>query len=126
MGFDKKEVLESLKLEIQMIERGGYNPSVRDPRREIRIFRDSVSCPNLGLLEKVTPCAHCFLMEFVPPEHRAKDDACHYIPLNDCGDTVASLAAEDNAEKTQGLVLNWLRRAVTRLEEELAAQPARG
>ena len=121
MGFDKKEVLENLKLEIQMIERGGYNPSVRDPRTEIRIFRDSVSCPNLGLLEKVTPCSHCFLMDFVPAEHRMKDDACHYIPLNDSGDTVASLEAEDNREKMQGLVLNWLRRRVEELEREIAA-----
>lgn len=121
MGINKKEALESLKLEVQMIERGGYQPSVRAPRTEIRIFRDSASCPNLGLLEKVTPCAHCYLMEFVPAEHRTKDDACHYIPLNDFGDTVASLEAEDNPEKTQGLVLGWLRRQIAQLEREVAA-----
>ena len=121
MTFDKKEILESLKLEIQMVERGGYQPSVRAPRTEIRIFRDSTSCPNLGLLEKVTPCSHCFLMEFVPPEHRTKDDACHYIPLNDFGDTVASLEEEGNPEKTQGLVLSWLRRQIAKLERETAA-----
>jgi hypothetical protein len=28
MGFDKKEMIDQLKFEIQMIERGGYDPSV--------------------------------------------------------------------------------------------------
>ena len=123
MGFDKKEVLESLKLEIQMIERGGYNPSVRDPRREIRIFRDSVSCLNLGLEEKLEPCVHCFLMEFVPPEHRNAEEPCHYIPLNARGDTVVSLEAQGTHERLQAELLGWLRSTVTRLEKELAAAP---
>ena len=70
MGFDKKEMIAQLKLEIDVIEKGGYNPSVREPRKEVRPFRDSVSCLNLGLDEKQEPCASCFLTEFVPPELR--------------------------------------------------------
>jgi hypothetical protein len=47
--FDKREMIEKLKLEIAMVERGGYNPSVHDPRTDPRIFRDSITCLNVGL-----------------------------------------------------------------------------
>src|SRR5574337_2082722 len=92
MGFDKKEMIEQLKLEIEVIETGGYHPSVREPRRDLHTFRDSVSCLNVGLEEKKHPCSSCFLIEFVPPEYRnSNDDPCHKIPLNERGDTVESL-----------------------------------
>jgi hypothetical protein len=42
MGFDKKEMIEQLKFEIEMIEKGGYYPSVREPRQNPEIFRDSI------------------------------------------------------------------------------------
>lgn len=114
MVVDTRDLVERLKLEVQVIEMGGYQPSVRDPRSELHIFRDSVSCPNLGLKEKVEPCTHCFLMEFVPPADREKDDACHYIPLNERGDTVKSL--EDKPEKAQAAVLAWLKAKIAELE----------
>ncbi len=120
MNFDKKEMIEKLKLEIKVIEKGGYNPSVREPRKEPRIFRDSVSCLNLGLEEKRDPCVQCFLIEFVPPEHRNAEEPCHYIPLNDRGDTVVSLEAEGDRERLQAELLGWLRFTITRLEKELA------
>jgi len=31
VGFDKKEMIEQLKFEIAMMEKGGYDPSVREP-----------------------------------------------------------------------------------------------
>lgn len=120
MPFDRQELIDRLKLEIDVIEKGGYYPSVREPHKELRIFRDSVSCLNVGLEEKKEPCIHCFLMEFVPPEHRDKEDPCHYIPLNDAGDTVASLSAQGNREKLQDAVLQWLKTTVARLEAETA------
>jgi hypothetical protein len=123
MEFDKREMIQKLKLEMEVIQRGGYYPSVRAPRQEVRIFRDSVSCPNLGLADdrKQEPCTHCFLIQFVPPEYRDKDDACHYIPLNEQGDTVALLEAwGENQEHIQAAVLGWLRRTVAQLEQELS------
>ena len=123
MAFDKQDLIERLKLEIEVIERGGYHPSVREPRKAVRIFRDSVSCPNLGLLEKVEPCTHCFLVEFVPQALRDREDACHFIPLNERGDTVASLEAEGKHDKLQEELLKWLRATVARLEAEVAARP---
>ena len=123
MAFDKREMMEALKLEIQVIEKGGYYPSVREPRKELHTFRDSVTCLNLGLEEKIHPCTECFLIDFVPPELRSSNgDLCHKIPLNEQGDTVESLEREGNRDKLQAAVLAWLKATVARLEMELAAE----
>lgn len=122
MGFDKREMIEQLKLEIEVIEKGGYHPSVREPRKEVRAFRDSVTCMNLGLAEKEQPCTSCFLSEFVPPDVRhGEGDLCHKIPLNERGDTVESLEREGDRDKAQAAVLAWLTKTVARLEKEAAA-----
>ena len=118
MTFDRKEMIEKLKLELEILEKGGYAPSVHEPHRMPRVFRDSVSCPNVGLEIKVEPCSHCFLMEFVPPEHRDQDDACHYIPLNERGDTVAALNKEGGDEAIHAALRSWLEKTIARLELE--------
>lgn len=123
MRFDKKEVLEALKLEIEFIERGGYYPSVRDPHRQPRTFRDSVTCLNLGWEEKEYLCMSCLLSEFVPPgKHTGEGALCHKIPLNDRGDTVESLQREGDSDKVQAAVLDWLKKTVAQLEAETAAE----
>lgn len=118
MGFDKKEMIEKLKLELEILDKGGYEPSAYKPYRMPRVFRDSVSCPNLGLELKIEPCTHCFLMEFVPQEHRAKENACHYIPLNQRGDTVASLDRPGNENAVQATLRAWLQETIAQLSEE--------
>jgi hypothetical protein len=123
MAFDKKEMIEQLKFEIQMIEKGRYYPSVRVPRQDPEIFRDSITCLNVGLEEKEHPCSSCFLSEFAPPEVRnSTGDICHKIQLNEKGDTVESLKAKDDPQKLQTIVLGWLKRTVAKLEEELAVK----
>ena len=123
MGFDKKEMIEQLKFEIHMIEKGGYDASGRDPSQNAEIFRDSITCLNVGLEEKEHPCSSCFLSEFAPPEVRnSTGDICHKIPLNEKGDTVESLKAEDDPQKLQTTVLNWLKRTIAKLEEEVAVK----
>jgi hypothetical protein len=120
MGFDKKEMIEQLKFEITMIEKGGYYPSVREPRHSPEIFRESITCLNVGLEEKKHACSSCFLSEFAPPEVRnSNEDICHKIPLNEKGDTVESLKAEGDPYKLQGLVLAWLKNTVAKLEQEV-------
>lgn len=117
MGFDAKEMIEKLKFEIEMIEKGRYFPTVREPRRTPEIFRDTITCLNVGLEERKYPCSSCFLSEFVPPEFR--DSAgiiCHKIPLNDKGDTIESLKAHDDPYQLQDAVLAWLRNTVMTLE----------
>jgi hypothetical protein len=122
MGVDRKEMIQQLKFEIEMIEKGGYYPSVRDPRRNPEIFRDSITCLNVGLDEKEHECSSCFLSEFAPPEVRnLNEDICHKIPLNEKGDTIESLKAEGDPYKLQGIVLSWLKKTVAKLEQEVAA-----
>jgi hypothetical protein len=123
MGFDKKEMIEKLKFEIQMVENGLYYPTARKPQQNLEIFRDSTTCLNVGLEEKEHPCTSCFLSEFAPPEVRnSTDDICHKIPLNEKGDTIESLKAEGDPHKLQATVLNWLMRTVARLEDEVAGR----
>ena len=61
MVFCKQEMIEQLNFEVEMIEKGGYYPSVREPRNAPDVFRDSVTCLNVGLEEKKPPCSSCFL-----------------------------------------------------------------
>jgi hypothetical protein len=118
MTFDKKEMIEKLKLELEILEKGGYAPSVHEPHWMPRIFRDSVSCPNVGLEIKIEPCSHCFLIEFVPPEYRNKEDACHYIPLNRRGDTVLSLTRAGKVDELHAALRTWLQKSMFRLAED--------
>ena len=116
---DKRERIEALKLEISMIRDGRYNPSVHDPHREPRFFRDSITCLNVGLEEKKEPCSKCFLDQFVPPEHRDQEIACHYIPLNDRKETIALLEKTGDRDRLEAALLTWLYNTVARLEKEL-------
>lgn len=115
---DRKELIEKLKLEIQVLEKGGYGRSVRTPWEQPSYLRDSISCLNYTLKVKEFPCDTCFLMQFVPPEHRNKQEPCHFIPLNENGDTIDSL--EGKPEKLEKALLDWLRITVDRLEREEA------
>ena len=119
MGFDTKEMIEKLKFEIEMIERGRYFPSVHEPRGNPEIFRDTITCLNAGLEQKKYPCSSCFLSEFVPAEFRdSTGTICHKIPLNDKDDTIESLAADGDPYKLQEAVLGWLKNTVRTLEQK--------
>jgi len=119
MTFDKNEMIDKLKLELEILEKGGYAPSVQEPHWAPRVFRDSVSCPNLGLDFQIAPCSDCFLTYFVPPEHRQKENPCHYIPLNGRGDTVASLSETGDNVQLQKALRTWLQKTMFRLAETL-------
>jgi hypothetical protein len=123
-AFDRGEMIEKLKLEIAMVERGGYNPSVHNPRSEPRIFRDSITCLNVGLDQKKEPCSQCFLIQFVPKEYWDKEEPCHYIPLNSRGDTVASL--QNDPDRLQVALLGWLYTTLARLQTEVVQERQQG
>ncbi len=116
--FDKREIMEALKLEINMIRDGRY----LTPRavREPLLFRSPGVCLGMGPQPVKGPCMHCFLIGFVPPEHRAKETACHYIPLNSRRDTITSLLTEGDTLKLEAALLTWLYNTVARLEKDLA------
>ena len=124
MGFDTKEMIEKLKFEIEMIEKGRYFPSVREPRQNPEIFRDTITCLNVRLEQKKYPCSSCFLSEFVPAEFRdSAGTICHKIPLNEKGDTIESLEADDDPYKLQEAVLGWLKNTVRTLEQKTLVMP---
>ena len=117
MKFDKREVLEKLKLEAGILRDGGYNPSVKEPHALPRIFRDTVTCLNVGLEVKKEPCENCLLMLFVPEERRNMENPCHHIPLNQKGDTVVSLEAAGNRDRLQEVLLDWLEKTIANEEK---------
>lgn len=122
VSYNKREMIDKLKLEVSVIRDGGYNPSVHEPHRELQLFRDSITCLNFGLEIKEEPCEHCFLMRFVPPAHRNKTEPCHYIPLNSRGDTIASLQEKGDKDALEAALLSWLYATISRLESEIARE----
>lgn len=128
MSFSKRELIEQLKFEISMIRDGGYRPRVHHPREEQRAFRDSITCLNVALKDKQEPCSACLLCEFIPQGKLQEEYACHHIPLNEKGETVATLTRTGDPEQLESALLSWLYATIRRLEKEIsqeehAAQP---
>jgi hypothetical protein len=112
--------MEQLKFEIVMIEKGRTCRSVRESRQYPEVLRDSTTCLNVGLEKKEHACSRCSLSEFAPPEVRnSTDDICHVILVNEKGDTIESLKAEDDPHKLQATVPSWLKRTAAKLEAEV-------
>jgi hypothetical protein len=116
MADNTSNLRDQLKFELGFVELGGYERSVREPRKELSIFRESPSCLNYGLEKKEHPCSECFLIDFVPPEKRAEAIPCHHIPLNDRGDTVASLEGSGDDFKVQEALRGWLHKTIAELD----------
>ena len=114
MSKDERDLLELLKSELDFIEKGGYGRSVRTPWKETSSFRDSLTCVNYALPEKSHPCSECHLIDFVPDESRDEEVPCHAIPLNEAGETVASL--EGNQTHLEEALKEWMRRKIAELE----------
>ena len=138
----QQALLNALKSELEFCEGGGYKPLVgrfparasendplsaflfgeneREMHKERSVFRDSPSCLNHGLPVREHPCSECWLIDFAPAERRGESVPCHYIPLNEYGDTVASLGGAGDAPDVQEAVIGWLRKKI----EELEGTPA--
>jgi len=113
MRFSKAEILDALELERDVLTRGGYDASVREPRSQPRFLRDSVTCLNHAFAEKRHPCGECLLMRWVPEERRGEEIPCHHIPLDDQGRTLASLEGSPK-ESTETVLLGWIDRTLER------------
>lgn len=123
MSKDERDLLTLLKMELDFIEKGGYGRSVRSPWKETSPFRDSLTCVNYALPEKSHPCSECHLIDFVPNDKRNEELPCHFIPLNETGETVEVLEAEGNQSKMEEALKKWMRQKIAELE---AAQIDRG
>jgi hypothetical protein len=116
MTVQQQEVLKALKSELWFLEMRGYEPSVREARKELPIFRDSPSCLNYALPMKERSCAECWLMDFVPAEKWGEAIPCQHIPLNSGGDTIAAMAERGENLAAQEIVREWLRRKIKEME----------
>ncbi len=63
---------------------------------------------------------------FVSPEHQAAEVPCHYIPLNEAGETIEDLEVEDNQARLERELGDWLRTRINEIEEERAKQVTAG
>ncbi len=122
--FNKKDVIEALKLEMDIIAGGGYGRSLRTPWRANSLFRDSVSCLKVGETERRHPCTECFLIDHVPGRDKTQDIPCHHIPLNEKGETIDSLEKRGEREDPEQTLLDWIRATIKRLEQEPDEQQA--
>jgi hypothetical protein len=122
MARDDRDTLEILKNELDFIEKGGYGRSVRTPWHPKSTFQDSLTCINYGYPYRAHPCNECQLLDFVSPDHQGEEVPCHFIRLNENGETIEDLEAEDNEAKLEKEVGNWLRARIREIEEQRAKQ----
>ena len=118
MAKDDRDILEVLKDELSFIEKGGYGRSVRTPWQAKSAFQDSLACINYADPNHTRPCNECHLIDFVSPEHQGEDVPCHFIPLNEAGETIEDLESEDNEAMLERKVKDWLRNRIREIEEQ--------
>lgn len=117
MALDDRDILEILKEELDFIEKGGYGRSVRTPQQPKSTFRDSRACINYADPNHTHPCSECHLLDFVSPEHKDEAVPCHFIPLNNAGETIEDLELQDNEAKLERRVKDWLHAKIREIEE---------
>jgi hypothetical protein len=118
MSTDKRDILEVLKFELSFLEQGGYGRSVRTPWKATSMFQDSPSCLNFNDPARPHACDECLLTDFVPPEAREEAIPCHFIPLNNLGETVDSMERHSHQPELEETLKSWLRQAIARLESQ--------
>jgi len=122
MSDDKRDVLEVLKFELAFLEQGGYGRSIRTPWKATSLFQDSPSCLNFNDPARPHACSECLLTDFVPREAREENIPCHFIPLNQHGETVDGMERHAYQLELEDALKNWLRSTIARLERERAQQ----
>jgi hypothetical protein len=120
MAKDDGDLVELLKDELAFIEQGGYGRSVRTPWLPKSMFQDSLTCLNYGYPFRAHPCSECHLLDFVSPDHRAEEVPCHYIALNEAGQTIDDLEQKANQSKMEFLLKKWLQARIAELEAQRA------
>ena len=117
---DERDILELLKEELAFVEQGGYGRSVRTPWLPKSAFQDSLACLNYADPDHSHPCNECRLMNFVGDEHQSENVPCHYIRLNEAGETIADLEAQDNQAKLEAILKQWMRMKINEIEQARA------
>jgi hypothetical protein len=122
---DDRDILELLKEELAFVELGGYGRSVRTPWLPKSAFQDSLICINYADPTHAHPCSECRLTDFVEGEDSSAQVPCHLIALNEQGDTIEDLEAQDNQAKLEATLKQWMRTKIKEIEQTRALTAAR-
>jgi hypothetical protein len=117
MAYDDRDILEVLREELTFLKMGGYVGSDA-PWQGKSIFQDSPTCLNYGYPYRAHPCNECQLLDFVSPEYQKEWAPCHFITLNEVGETIDLLEQHDNEDKLERAVKDWLQSSINVIEEE--------
>jgi hypothetical protein len=117
MVKDDRDILELLKEELAFVEQGGYGRSVRTPWLPKSAFQDSLTCINYADPNRIHTCNECQLIDFVGSEHLSEDVPCHFIALNEAGETIEDLEAQDNQAKLEATLTHWMRAKIQQIEQ---------
>lgn len=118
------DILELLKSELAFIEQGGYGRSVRTPWLPKSVFQDSLTCVNYADPNRSEPCSACELTRFVSADHLTENVPCHFIALNDAGETIEDLEAKDNQANLEATLKQWMRTTIEEIETARLARTA--
>lgn len=116
MTKDDRDLLELLKNELTFVEQGGYGRSVRTPWLPKSAFQDSLTCINYGYPYRAHPCSDCHMLDFVAPDHHGEEVPCHFIRLNDAGETIEDLEQKNQQARIEMLLRKWLQARIGELE----------
>jgi hypothetical protein len=118
MPGSNSDLIRLLEAELDFLEGGGYGQPAGEPTADQPVFYHSLVCINHWLVPDHAAECHedCILLGAVPGEHRGAELPCHFIPLNDAGDTVKSLAETGDPARLEEAVKNWLRTTIQRLK----------
>ncbi len=115
LASDPRNLVAVLQAELEFIERGGYLGSSQGSWKAPLVFLDSPSCLNFHLPQRPHPCNQCFLIDFVPAPFLEENIPCHFIPLNEHGETINSLERQAHQTEMEEAVKDWLRATIARL-----------
>ena len=115
MAHDPRNLVGDLQAELEFIDRGGYRGSSHCSWKAPLLFLDSPSCLNFNLPQRPHPCGKCFLIDFVPVPFLEENVPCHFIPLNEHGETINSLERQAHQTEMEEAVKQWLRTTIARL-----------
>jgi hypothetical protein len=127
-----ESVLSILKSELAFLDSGGYRTSVgeRQPLfcmetsvswRHPMFFEDSPSCPKKRYCS-CNPESDCVLLSLVPRERQHETVPCRHIPLNEKGQSIASLSKTASSNEIETILRRWLVKTIESLEESAASE----
>jgi hypothetical protein len=61
------------------------------------------------------------LLDFVAPDRQAEEVPCHFITLNDAGETIEDLEQRNEQARIEMLLKKWLQARIGELEAQKAS-----